>query len=68
MLYTRKSFTVPASQNTDQRRFDYATMKEADFVAKYGEYTVEPTFVQFHTDKVPATLPAHSGSTLVVKQ
>jgi len=43
MLYTRKTFTVPATHNTDQRRYDYATMKKDDFIAKYGEYSVEPT-------------------------
>jgi hypothetical protein len=43
MLYVRKSFTVPASSgaSTSQRRFDYATMKRDEFIAKYGEYSAE---------------------------
>lgn len=45
MLYTRKTFTVPASsgESTTQRRWDYATLSREKFIDKYGEYSVEPT-------------------------
>lgn len=63
MLYERPKFTCPAAgQNTTQKNWDRAFLSEIEFSTKYGEAVVE-----FHTNEVPAILPEHSGSTLVVK-
>jgi hypothetical protein len=41
MLYTRKSFSCPASSgtSTSQRKWDYATLSMKDFIARYGDYS-----------------------------
>lgn len=36
MLYEQRTFTLPASQNTSQRRWDLATLTEEEFCHKYG--------------------------------
>jgi hypothetical protein len=47
MLYTRKTFTLPASRtNVGQRTWDYATLTKDAFLEKYGadahEYAEKP--------------------------
>lgn len=37
MLYQRQSFTLPATSKTlTARQYDFATLTEAEFLAKYG--------------------------------
>lgn len=65
MLYQRKSFTVPAAgPNVTQEEWDRIFGKRE----KKEEKETEPVVVEYHTDKVPATLPDHSGSVLAVKE
>lgn len=61
MHYLKPKFTLPATRKASQMTWDFAFLSESEFKAKYGEIKVE-----FHTDQVPATLPEHCGSTLVV--
>lgn len=43
MLYTRKTFSAPASsgKSTSQRRWDFAMLSRNEFIEKYGEDTLE---------------------------
>lgn len=77
MLYTRRTFTCPAaSGNVSNKNWDRAFLSADEFIAKYGEspdgqvefVNLGPVDakVEFHTSSVPATLPPHCGSTLVV--
>jgi hypothetical protein len=37
MKYTMPKFTLPASQNTDQRKWDLAFLSKDEFIKKHGE-------------------------------
>jgi hypothetical protein len=37
MLYTRRTFSCPASNNASQRQWDLAFLSDEDYKKKYGE-------------------------------
>ncbi len=60
MKYVQKTFTLPTVNTpVSERQYDYATLTEAEFVAKYGDESVGYTASQVSTEEV-ATTPVAS--------
>jgi hypothetical protein len=41
MQYTRSKFTLPASENTSQHRWDFAVLTKEEFLKKHSGYSSE---------------------------